>query len=378
MIFQRALRRELVSTAGAVFTTLFTITITVMLIKILGQAAGGRVASQDVIALIGFAALRYLPIILILTSFISVLVVVTRTYQDSEMVVWFVSGLSLARWVRPVLSFGLPVIVLIIALSFFVTPWANRQAVEFRERFQQREDVARIAPGRFQESSSANRVFFVESVGDDASFVRNIFVNTVQNGRTSVVVAKEGKVVVDELGDKFLIMKQGRRYDGVDSQTEFRMMEFEQYGVMVSRQSPTRVGDLNARSLPTHLLVRDLNPYNRGELLWRISLPVMGLLLMLLAIPLGFVNPRGGRSANLLIALLLFIVYSNMVSVLQAAVAQERMALGMAWWPLHLIAAVMITMLFSWRLFINSPYHPAAQWSAFKRTWLFRNTANAP
>eukprot|EP01042_Synura_sphagnicola_P013346 gene13346-16943_t len=52
MIFERALRRELMSTAGAVFTTLFTITLTVMLIKILGQAAGGQVSSQDVLALI--------------------------------------------------------------------------------------------------------------------------------------------------------------------------------------------------------------------------------------------------------------------------------------------------------------------------------------
>ena len=110
MIFQRALRRELISNAGAVFTTLFTITITVMLIRILGQAAGGRVASQDVVALIGFSALNYLPVLLILTGFISVLLVVTRSYQDSEMVVWFASGLSLSRWIRPVLGFGMPVV----------------------------------------------------------------------------------------------------------------------------------------------------------------------------------------------------------------------------------------------------------------------------
>jgi len=85
MIFQRALRRELLSAAGAVFTTLFTITITVMLIKILGQAAGGKVASSDVVALIGFTELMNMPILLILTGFISVLLVVTRSYQDSEI-----------------------------------------------------------------------------------------------------------------------------------------------------------------------------------------------------------------------------------------------------------------------------------------------------
>src|SRR5690606_29807345 len=159
----------------------------------------------DVVALIGFAALRYLPIILILTSFIAVLVVVTRTYQDSEMVVWFASGVSLTQWIRPVLAFGAPVIAIIIALSLFVTPWANKQQNECRARFQQREDIARVTPGRFQESSSSDRVFFVEGVAGDASHVRNIFVNSTEDGVSSVVVAREGRIVLDEQGDKFLV-----------------------------------------------------------------------------------------------------------------------------------------------------------------------------
>src|SRR4051812_29808665 len=106
MIFHRALRRELAASAGATFTVLFTVLVTWTLISILGKAAGGKVASGDVVALIAFAMLNYLPTILTLTSFISVLAVVTRTYRDSEMVVWFASGLSLTRWIRPVLTFG--------------------------------------------------------------------------------------------------------------------------------------------------------------------------------------------------------------------------------------------------------------------------------
>jgi len=372
MIFQRALRRELVSTAGAVFTTLFTITITVMLIKILGQAAGGKVASRDVVALIGFSALNYLPVILILTGFISVLVVVTRSYQDSEMVVWFASGLSLKRWIGPVLTFGLPIVVLTAVLSFVLTPWANRQSAEFRERFEKRQDINKVSPGKFQESSSADRIFFVEGVAGDASRVKNVFVDTTQNGRDSVVVAKEGTTEIDSHGDKFLVMSKGRRYDGVTGPGEMRVMEFEHYGVLVSRQSQALVGDKSARSLPTRMLLAQPNNFNKGELLWRLALPLMCLLLMLLAIPLSFVNPRGGRSANLMIALLLFVVYSNMVSVLQAAVVQQRLSFWFAWWPLHALAAVMILLLFSWRQFINSPYHPAAAWGAFKRTLLAR------
>ncbi len=178
MIFQRALKRELFSTAAGVFMTLFTITITMMLIRILGQAAKGRVASDDVMALIGFTSLNYMPIILILTGFVSVLLVVTRSYQDSEMVVWFASGQSLIRWLRPVMEFALPIVVLVILLGFFATPWAYRQSAEFRERFEKREDIARISPGKFQESASAQRVFFVEKMSDDLNKVKNVFINS--------------------------------------------------------------------------------------------------------------------------------------------------------------------------------------------------------
>jgi lipopolysaccharide export system permease protein len=369
MIFQRALRRELISTAGAVFTTLFTITITIMLIRILGQAAGGKVASQDVFALIGFASLNYLPIILSLTSFVSVLLVVSRSYQDSEMVVWFASGLSLSKWIRPVLSFGLPIVVLIAILSFMLTPWANRQSAEFKERFQQREDVSKVSPGRFQESSSSDRVFFVEGVSGETSKVRNVFVNAMRNGQNSVIVAHEGTIEIDKQGDKFLVLRDGRRYDGAPNQPDFRLMEFERYGVLISRQSQASNADRSARALPTRALLENMNNFNKGELLWRMSLPIMGLLLMLLAIPLSFVNPRGGRSANLMTALVLFVVYSNMISVFQAAVVRNKLPLLLAWWPIHVLVILAITALFLWRSKMNSRYHPLVVWGAIKRVY---------
>ncbi|MBS0308030.1 MAG: LPS export ABC transporter permease LptF [Proteobacteria bacterium] len=369
MIFQRALRRELVSTAGAVFTTLFTITITVMLIKILGQAAGGRIDSRDVTAMLGFAALNYMPVILILTGFISVLLVVSRSYQDSEMVVWFSSGLGLVHWIRPVLRFGLPIVLLTGTLSFVVTPWANQLSAEFRERFEKREDIAKVSPGKFQESASADRIFFVEGISGDALNVKNIFVNTRRDGRTSVVVAKEGTIQVDKHGDKFLIMSRGRRYEGAPTQPDFQIMEFERYGVIVAHQSQALIGDKSARSLPTMSLLSDPNHFNLGELLWRTALPLMALMLMLLAVPLGFVNPRGGRSANLLMALLLFVLYSNLTSVMQAGVVQGRFTFMAGWWPVHLAVALIVVALFAWRILVNHPLHPLRLWSAIKRTF---------
>ena len=92
MIFHRALLREFASLAGAVFMTLFAIALTTRLIRLLGQAAGGKIPTDAVIAFLGFFALGALPVLLSLTMFISVLLTLTRSWRDSEMVIWFGSG----------------------------------------------------------------------------------------------------------------------------------------------------------------------------------------------------------------------------------------------------------------------------------------------
>jgi lipopolysaccharide export system permease protein len=366
MIFQRALRREMLSTAGAVFTILFTIIISKMLIQILGQAAGGKVAPADVIALIGFTVLSYLPLLLILTSYISVLWVVTRSFQDSEMVVWFSSGLSLRRWIGPILWFALPIVFLTGFLSFVATPWANRHSVELRDSFEKREDVAKVSPGKFQESASSNRIFFVESVAGTQNHVQNIFVNTIDNGHSSVIVAKEGTVEIDKNGDKFVVMSKGRRYDGLPTDIDFQMMQFERYGILTGTQNKAGASERSAKAMPLEELIADRSDVNMGELLWRIALPLMNVILVLLAVPLGYVNPRVGRSANLIIALLLVSVYISMINIMQAAVVQQKISFLQAVWPVHAVAALLVLGMFAWRVNVNSRCHPLVLWAALR------------
>ncbi|MEB0164812.1 LptF/LptG family permease, partial [Glaciimonas sp. CA11.2] len=103
--------------------------------------------------------------------------------------------------------------------------------------------------------------------------------------------------------------------------------------------------------------------------------PMMALCLMLLAIPLSFVNPRVGRSASLIIALLLFVTYSNMVSFFQATVVQGRLSFLTALWPVHVVVLGLILFLFSWRLKVNSRYHPLVVWSAIKHARILKKSA---
>jgi lipopolysaccharide export system permease protein len=352
-IFQRALLREFGNLAIAVFATLFAITLTTQLIRLLGQAANGKVLSEAVLALLGFSALSYLPVLLSLTLFISVLMTLTRSYRDSEMVVWFSAGLGLTAWIRPVLVFAAPLVFLIAGLSLFLSPWAANKSELYRQQMDSRDEVSRVAPGVFREASSGDKVFFVEAIAGDESNVRNVFISSLLHGSQGIMVSRRGFQEIAPNGDRFVVLLNGRRYDGEAGTTEYKVMDFERYATRVETKEATEQV-VSTKALSTWALLN--NPYsgNLAELLWRIGLPLAALNLALLAIPLSFVNPRASRSVNLVFALLTYMVYSNLVSVTQAWVAQGKASFGSAWWLVHALMLVVLVLLFWRRMSLGS------------------------
>ncbi|MCL4747450.1 MAG: LPS export ABC transporter permease LptF [Burkholderiaceae bacterium] len=348
------MRRELANLAGVVFATLFTILVTTTLIRMLGRAASGKVDTASLIPLIVFSAINALPVLLVLTLYVSVLIAVTRAYRDSEMVIWFASGRSLLHWVRPVLGFAAPFVALIAALTFAVSPWANRQSSEYKQRFEQREDVSQISAGQFRESASADRVFFVESLSEDQQSVRNVFVTQRGGERVSIVAAVSGRIEARHDGERFLVLEKGRRYDGEETGPAFRVMEFERYGLRLEPRL-TDLRDDSAKVKTTFELIADPVPRNLGELVWRIGLPISAAALALLAIPLSSINPRVGRSINLIVALLIYVTYSNLLSLTQAWVAQERLPFSLGVWLIHAVLLAGVAALFWRRIRIARP-----------------------
>ncbi|HVC10683.1 MAG TPA: LPS export ABC transporter permease LptF [Burkholderiales bacterium] len=349
MIFRRALLRELAGFAVAVFLALFAIALTTQLVRLLGQAAGGEIPSDAVFAYLGFFALNVLPVLLSLTLFVTVLLTLTRSYRDSEMVIWFGSGLSLTAWFRPVVAFAAPIVALIALLSLVISPWAATVGEQYRSGLDARSDVSRIEPGVFGESGDKDRVYFVESIAGDKSAVQNVFVNSTQQGHPGVMMSHKGFTETAPNGDRFLVLLNGSRYEGNPGEADFRVMKFGRYATRIESQAgPTP--EATSRALSTLALIRDPRAGNLGELVWRIGVPLSALILALLAIPLSFVNPRGGRSINLPFALVTYIVYSNLLSVSQARVGQGRLDFSIGWWLVHALMIGLLTLLFARRV----------------------------
>lgn len=349
MIFERALLRELANTASAIFIALLTIVLTIALVRLLGQAASGQVDNGAVVALIMFAALNNLPVLLQLTVFLAILLCMTRSYRDSEMVVWQSSGLGLAYWLKPLLMFVVPIAAIVGLSSFFVAPWANRQVSEFKARFEQRIDMEEVAPGQFRESADGSRVFFVEGFDPATASGQNVFVNTIRNGKVSVIVAKTGFVEHQSNGDEFLVMSKDRHYDGTPDKPDYRVLDFERYAVRIDNKSPDFSNDTSAKIRPTIDLIIDSAPGAKGELVWRVGLMLSVISLAVLAVPLSFVNARAGRSANLLVALLVYFAYNNAMSMMQSWTSRGRISFAVSVWVVHGVVLLIAVMMLIWR-----------------------------
>jgi len=349
MIFRRSLVRELTATAIGLFVVLLGILFTNLVLRLLARAAGGAVAPEGILALLGFNALFYLNILLSVTLYLTVLLTLSRWYRDSEMIVWFTSGQSVTACLKPILWFAAPFLVAIVVLSLFLSPWAEQRKLEFERQLESRDEFVLLTPGLFKEFRRANLVVYVESINTFDGTIRNIFLHSIDDGKDVTTVARSGSLQEMKNGDRFIVLEDGHRYEGKPGAADYRIVEFERLGRRIEpvelRALPT-----SAKAIPTPALVAIDGKIERAELFWRLSVPISAVLLTLLGIPLAHVNPRMGRSFNLISAALLYMVYSNCLNIVQSFIAQGKLGFWAGLALPHVIAAVVVLLLFSHQL----------------------------
>jgi lipopolysaccharide export system permease protein len=348
MLFDSSLRADLSRSFGGTLVVILTIVLTMMLIRTLGQAAVGRVSPQDVVLLLGYTALGHLPTMLALSLFIAVVATLGRMYRDSEMTIWFASGVGLTRFVGPVLRTAWPVLLVIALLALFVWPWVNQRGTEMRDRFERRSDLSRVAPGQFQTSSDGHRVFFIERDSDDGRTGRNVFILSSSGDSEAVTSARTGHIEL-EGEDRFLVLDRGQRNEQDLKTGDKSLSRFEGYRVLAGERALSRIEDLPPKARRSIELLRQPTPRNQGEFTWRLGLLLGAANLLLLAIPLSAANPRRASNWNLLIALLAFVIYYNIINLSQAWVGAGKLGMGSALILFHGGAFVLALTLLWWR-----------------------------
>lgn len=346
MIFQRTFIQELRGLAGGVFAVLLTIVVTSALIRTLGRAAAGRTDTELALPLIVLSSLTSLGILVSLTAYVAVLMVFTRAWKDSEMVVWMASGQSLRTWVRPVLRFVWPFALAVAGFTFILTPWSYQQVDLLRTQFETRSDDQRVSPGTFIESQGGRIVFFGEVAEDTSKSLGLVFLRVLQDSQEAVALAASGALEKDDAGQAWLVLNQGTRTDLNLESLEVRKMSFDSYRVASDRAPPTVVSQVPLKASQLPALWDQASAGNSaawGEIAARLGLPLLCLVMPLLAIPLAVTNPRLGRSFQLLLGLLAYVLVTNLFALSHAWIAQGRLPFSVGVW---LVPAIVLGVAF--------------------------------
>jgi len=332
----RYVARELLASFAASLIVLLLVSMGGLLVDLLGKIARGKVPATLLLSQLGLRALDALPLLLPLALFLGVLLAIGRLYRDSEMAVLASVGLGPRALLRPVLALALPVTLLIALISLWAAPLALETSKRMIDSANRSLLVAGLEPGRFIELPGRHSVIYLGAMSNDGSQFERLFVHAERDGRIDVVTAKSGELFSESVGEeRYLALTDGFRVEGVPGQDDFRMMRFARNEIRVPDSEEATVGSEPARRDSVGLFARG-DRESLAELHWRVGAPLAALLLAALALPLARTPPRAARYGVLLLGLLAYLVYQNLMLLGRAWIAGGVTPLAVGLWWLHL------------------------------------------
>lgn len=341
MIINKYLFREVLFTLLAVTVVLLLIFLSGRFLRFLMDVAQGDLPMGEVLGLLALKSTASLVIVVPLSLYIAVLLALSRLYKDSEMVALAACGVGVDRVMKTVGAFALAVAVAVAALSLWVAPWAEDTSRAIIERAQAAVDVAGLGAGRFHEVRGTNGVFYVERM-EEAGHMGRVFALGREDGREDMVVAAQAFQQTDpQTGERYLVLLDGFRFEGTPGAADYRMLSFQRHTVRLREPEVTSAAQRRLRELPSAALLGAESREERAELQWRLAAPVSAVLMALLAVLLSRTSPRQGRYGKLFIAILVYVIYNNLLNVartwLERGVVPEFVGL---WWVHALLAAL--------------------------------------
>ncbi|HNR91284.1 MAG TPA: LPS export ABC transporter permease LptF [Dokdonella sp.] len=341
-ILDRYLLRELVLSFAAVGAVLLLISLGDTVVAVLNQVTRGKVPAELMFTLIALRAVDGLNILLPLAVFLGVMLAYGRLYRDSEMAVLGASGLDITGLLRPLALLVLPLMLGLGLVSLWLAPSAVRLSQQLVAEANRSLLIAGLEAGRFVTLPGQEGVIYVGDMSADGTQFARMFVENEKleaDGRSqiSIITAEKGELYRDtDGGNRYLALEDGFRVEGVPGQDDFRLLRFARNELRLPDNENTESSDSIKRAAPTRELWRSDEPLQQAELHWRLAPPLSVLVLTLLALPLSRSNPRQPRYGGLIVAILAYIVYANLLALGRSWLVQEKLSLAFGLWWVYL------------------------------------------
>ena len=342
MIIFRYLGRELLSVTTAVCVVLLMVLISGRFVKYLANAMSGNMDPEVIFAVIGYRIPGFLELTLPLAFFLAVLLTFGRLYVENEMSVLKACGFS----ERKLLSFTLIVasfLALVVGyLSLYVTPNGIKKAEAIFTIQEQKSELDRVTEKKFYALRGGKGVTWVNAISEDRE-LENVFMSATieptesSEGSLVLVIADSGiQAKARDTDERYLSLKKGYRVEGVPGRYDYQITYFDEFGTRLA--PPEELSEDTATdAMTTKALMDSAEIEHRIALQWRFSIPIMMLVVTLLAVPLSRIDPRSGRFARILPAVLLYFAYLVSLNSLRGAIEAGSLPIGITLVPVHLV-----------------------------------------
>lgn len=343
-IIDRYISQEIIVSWLSVLFVLVMVVASADAVHMLSWVAEGRIPADVLVALLIINLYEFSVMLVPLSLLLGVLLAFGRLYKDSEMTAVMSAGLGPVHWYRPLLLIALPVSLMSLVLTHFLLPSVAEQRDQIMTDVKNRTELSTLFAGRFNQSKEGNAIFFLESQSKDGRVMEHVFHRQSRDGVAHVDVAKRARNQTSENGHDYIVMENGTHYEGEPGSGQYRITDYAEYGVYVP-ESNVIASNTSVKAMSSKDLWHSNVPLHKAELQWRITIPVATFIIAMLALPLSYTTPRSGRYANLALAILLYLVYSNLLGMAKTWLIKGQVPIWIGTWWVHGLALIMLVVL---------------------------------
>jgi lipopolysaccharide export system permease protein len=339
----RYLLRDAAASWLAVIVVLLLIMLSTRFASLLADAAAGELPRDLLFKVVGLTSLQYLVILVPVSLLLGIMLSLGRLYKDNEIAAMTGCGVSLMRLYRPYLMLGGLLALFTALLAFQIGPWAGRTADYLVKDARRLIQYLPFEPGRFKSVADGRGVFYTAEVDKDREKLSAVFAQIEQDDGVSIVIANAGRQVLNmATGDREITLYGGWRYNGLPGSASYEIVRFDEF---ITRVTPPQFIYMSSkrRVASTEALLGSGDAQDIAELHWRIAAPISVFLLALLAVPLSYVGPRQGRYGKVVLGLVVYLFYSNLIGLGQSWIAKGKLPPAVGLWWIH--AAVLLAAL---------------------------------
>lgn len=344
VILSKYLTREVVLTLSAVLGILLVAFLSQQIVRYLNYAAIGKIPASIMMELVSFEAPYLLAMLMPLALYLGIMLSFGRLHADNEMAIMQMGGYNRERLLKLTAFIALAAAGVVLFLMLWINPWISAKRQQMMEGDEATLHLIQtLVPGRFQASPDGRHVMYVESLSRDRDRAQNVFLADEKHDpkhpeQTSwmLVYADQGyQTSGADPSDQYFVTTNGYRYEGTPGQNNYTIVQYKKYTVRIGQGDPRELHQQN-ESLSTIDLLSDYgNPKRAAELQWRFSIAIATFLLAILAVPLSAVRPRQGRYLILLPAILVYIVYIQLLIIARHWVEQGTVSIAIGVWWVH-------------------------------------------